>query len=94
MKRKIKKDKAIFRLVLVRGAYAVVNTDNVLLYMCNSINELAEVCATISNMPWQFDSHDLYYFDRRVEIDFWNTYDNTCLRLKEEFVKLHHTNLV
>lgn len=90
--RKIKKEKPIFRIVVERGCYALLNTDNVLIYMTRFIDELADVTAQITNMPWHIDAGDLLYVDDTIRRAFWDNYDRKCIELKEEYIKLHHQN--
>lgn len=93
-KRIIKKNEPIFRIHIEKCAYLVVNTDNVLCAVCDSIDDLGNTCALFSNMPWQIDAGDLAFFDKKVERDFWNAYDNACQREKEHYIKLYHTNFI
>lgn len=95
MKRNIKKDKPVYRLYIQNGAFAIVNMDNVLLYMTRSIFDLACTCALFTNMPWQIDAGDLMFPAHKEYLDkFWSTYGLQCDIAKQQFVKLHHTNLV
>lgn len=91
--RKIKKDKPIFRILIEKNAFLIVNTDNVLCAVCDGIVDLGITCAMFTNMPWQIDTGDLKFFDTSVERQFWHAYDDECERLKERYIKLYHTNL-
>lgn len=96
MKRKIKKDKPIFKFYFINThAIQILNTDNVLIYTANSIFDLAETCAMLSNMPWQFDDSELDFATSKGFVrSFWNLYDEHCKVLADNYYKLYHTNTI